>query len=115
MLERRWERRLLCADLVQIDWKSPDGAEGSGTALLEDISGAGACLQTDSPIPVNATVRVHHGRKTLDGKVSYCSYQEIGYFTGLTFDEKQRWSRRIFRPKHLIDPTKLDTARGAGS
>jgi len=108
MLERRWERRLLCADLVQIEWKDRAGKTRSLTALLEDISRSGACLQLDSPIPVKTLLHVRHGRKTLDGTVNYCTHKAIGYFVGVTFAEKQRWSQRVFRPKHLVDPAKLD-------
>jgi hypothetical protein len=108
MLERRWERRLLCADLVQVEWKDAAGETRSTTAILEDISRTGACLQTDVPMPVEALVRVRHGRKALEGTVSYCAYHDIGYFAGVTFTAKQRWSARVFRPKHLVDPAKLE-------
>ena len=115
MLERRWERRLLCADLVQIEWNDQAGETQAMTALLEDISRSGACLQTDSPVPVNARIRVHHGRKMLEATVSYCSYHEIGYFAGITFSPEQPWSERMFRPKHLVDLAKLEVGPEAGS
>ena len=108
MLERRWERRLLCADLIEIEWQDRTGKSCSTTAILEDISASGACLQADVPLPVEAVVRVRHGRKTLEGTVSYCAYHEIGYFAGVTFAAKQRWSQKLFRPKHLVDPAKLE-------
>src|ERR1035438_7345743 len=108
MLERRWERRLLCADLVQVEWRDQAGETRSTTAILEDISRTGACLQTDVPMPVEAWVHVRHGRKTLEGKVSYCAYHDIGYYAGVTFTEKQHWSQRLFRPKHMVDPAELE-------
>ena len=110
MLERRWERRLLCADLVEIEWQSAEGRCCRTTAILEDISPSGACLQADIPLPVETLIRVRHGRKTLKGTVSYCAYRDIGYFAGVTFTAKQKWSRRMFRPKHLVDPAKLKGA-----
>src|ERR1035438_4068150 len=103
MLERRWERRLLCADLVEVEWRDQAGKTRSATAILEDISRTGACLQTDVPIPVEELVQVRHGRKTLEGKVNYCVYHEIGYFAGVGFSANQHWSQRLFRPKHLVD------------
>jgi hypothetical protein len=115
MLERRWERRLLCADLVQIKWKNEAGEACDLTALLEDISPSGACLQTDSPIPVNTLLQLQHGRTRLKATVSYCAYREIGYFMGVTFTAKQRWSQRMFRPKHLVDPAKLNITTDASS
>ncbi len=108
MLERRWERRLLCADLVEVEWRDAAGENHHTTAILEDISRNGACLQTDLPMPVEEVVRVRHGRKTLEGRVSYCMYRDIGYFAGINFKGKQHWSRRLFRPKHLVDPAKLE-------
>jgi hypothetical protein len=108
MVERRLERRLLCADLVQVEWRDQAGKTRSTTAILEDISRTGACLQTDVPIPVEELVQVRHGRKTLEGKVNYCAYHEIGYFAGVGFSANQRWSQRVFRPKHLVDPTTLE-------
>ena len=113
MLERRWERRLLCADLVEVEWQDRAGRALSTTAILEDISPSGACLQTDDPVPAEALIRVRHGRKILEGKVSYCAYRDIGYFTGVNFTAKQKWSRRVFRPKHLVDPAKLEGAADA--
>ena len=109
MLERRWERRLLCADLVQVEWEDRTGRTCNTMAILEDISRSGACLQADVPVPVEAVVRVRHGRKTLEGTVSYCAYHEIGYFAGVTFTPNQRWSQRVFRPKHLVDPADLES------
>ena len=108
MQERRWERRLLCADLVQVKWRDQAGRTRSTTAILEDISRTGACLQSDVPIPAEALVQVTHGRKTLECKVSYCVYHEIGYFAGLIFTAKHHWSERMFRPKHLVDPATLE-------
>ena len=110
MLERRWERRLLCADLVQIEWHDDTGRMITTTALLEDISRSGACLQTDVPLPVEGLVQVIHGRKMLEGRVSYCAYRDIGYFAGINFTPNQRWSKKVFRPKHLTDPAELDVA-----
>jgi hypothetical protein len=108
MVERRWERRLLCADLVQIEWEDQAGVKQNATAILEDISHSGACLQADVPLPVESLVRVKHGKKTLKGQVSYCAYREIGYFMGVRFVENGKWTPRMFRPKHLVDPSELE-------
>ena len=108
MVERRIERRLLCADMVQVEWRHRTGDLCNTTAILENISRTGACLQTDVPIPVEELVQVRHGSKTLEGRVSYCTYQDIGYFTGISFTGKRHWSERFFRPKHLVDPAELE-------
>jgi hypothetical protein len=109
MLERRWERRLLCADLVQIEWTDSAGKTCNTTAILEDISRAGACLQADVPMPVNALVQIRRGKTLLEGTITYCAFRDIGYFAGLTFIDNQHWSQRMFRPKHLVDPVELET------
>jgi hypothetical protein len=108
MLERRLERRLLCADLVEVEWRDPGGRRCRTTAILEDIARTGACLQTDIPIPVKSLVQMKHGRKTLHGSITHCAYHDIGYFAGVTFTASEHWTQRMFRPKHLIDPAKLE-------
>src|SRR5260370_4926988 len=45
MLDRRVETRLLCADLVDAQWKDPTGRLRRSVPNLEDISLSGACLQ----------------------------------------------------------------------
>lgn len=118
MPERRLEGRLLCSEVLQVEWKDKSGWLRTCTALLEDISGTGACLQTDIPIPARAQVELRVQKATLVGEVRYCAFREIGYFVGLRFPDAQRWSRRLFRPKHLIDVQRLAVrqaaAKGAG-
>ena len=41
MIDRRVEHRLLCADLVDVQWKDPSGRVRHGVANLEDISISG--------------------------------------------------------------------------
>lgn len=103
MAERRWERRLLCADLVQVEWTDEAGNVQKTPAILEDIAPTGACLQTEVAVPVESLVHVHRGSKTLDGRVRYCGFRDIGYYVGLKFESAQKWSERFFRPKHLTD------------
>lgn len=110
MSERRLEPRLLCADLIQIEWKDGRGNQNKATAILEDIARSGACLQTDVPIPVATEIQLRRGSKILNGNVRYCNYREIGYFIGVNFDRRQKWSIRFFRPKHLMDPGVLKAA-----
>jgi hypothetical protein len=104
MVERRLEPRLLCADLIRIEWTDGRGRRHDAAAVLEDIARSGASLQTDIRVPVAADIKLHRGTKTLSGKVRYCAFREIGYFIGVNFDRHQKWSIRFFRPKHLTDP-----------
>lgn len=112
MQERRSEIRLLCADLVEVHWKDASGKNHKTSALLEDISVSGACLQMETPVPVGAKVcwsgppargAKAHRSKEFVGLVRYCEYQEIGYYLGVEFESTSKWSRRKYRPRHLLD------------
>jgi hypothetical protein len=54
MQERRSEVRMLCADMVDVSWKDSSGKTRRATALLEDISHSGACLQLETAVPLGA-------------------------------------------------------------
>jgi len=107
MQGRRFAVRMLCADVVEASWRDRDGSNRQATALLEDISRNGACLQFEQRVPLGAPMRVVCKRLELEGRVRYCVYRETGYFTDLEFDPGSHWSVRKFRPRHLLDPAKL--------
>ena len=107
MFDRRVEPRMLCADMVELQWRDKAGKTRRNMANLEDISLSGACLQVDEPIPLQAPVQINYPRGELSGKVRYCIFREIGYFLGIEFDPGVRWSARDFRPQHLLDPRRL--------
>jgi hypothetical protein len=107
MKERRAEPRLLCADLVEVEWRDKDGKARRAVANLEDISLSGACLQMEVAVPLHIEVRIRYGNGDLSGKVRYCVYREIGYYIGVQFEGGQKWSQRQFRPQHLFDPRRL--------
>lgn len=107
MRDRRLQPRLLCADLVDVEWRDEHGRPQQAIANLEDISLSGACLQLDEPIPLNTCVLIRHAKGLLAGDVRYCVYREIGYFLGIQFRRGSSWSRKQFRPQHLFDPRRL--------
>ena len=107
MQERRTEFRMLCADMLDVTWTDRAGRERQSTALLEDISPSGACLQFESPVPPETPIRLQCADRTLDGKVCYCVYREIGYFVGVEFMPGNRWSRRSYEPQHFLDLQQL--------
>jgi hypothetical protein len=107
MMDRRIEPRLLCADLVDVQWKDQTGRVRRSVANLEDISLSGACLQVDRPVPLGTPYRITYPNGVLVGKVKYCVFREIGYFLGIEFEAGSRWSRSDFRPQHLLDPRHL--------
>jgi hypothetical protein len=98
---------MLCADLVDVQWKDNKRRTRRGVANLEDISLSGACLQVDKPVPQGTELKMSYPNGELTGVVKYCVYREIGYFLGVEFGEGSRWSQRHFRPQHLLDPRRL--------
>jgi hypothetical protein len=107
MRERRSEVRMLCADLVAVRWKDRQGKTQETSALLEDISISGACLQTEIPVPVGVALQWRSPKAEFKGTVRYCQYREIGYFVGVEFDSSSKWSRKSFQPQHLLDLKRL--------
>jgi hypothetical protein len=110
--ERRSEIRLMCADMVQVHWKPPEGRSRRATALLEDISTSGACLQMESPIPLGSLIRWGSAGQHFEGVVRYCTYREIGYFVGVQFTEGTKWSKEDYQPQHLLDLERLKEQAG---
>jgi hypothetical protein len=98
---------MLCADLVDVQWKDPGGRTRRGVANLEDISLSGACLQVERPVPAGTNFRISYPNGELLGIVKYCVFREVGYFLGIEFEPGSRWSQRHFRPQHLLDPRRL--------
>ncbi|HVN03207.1 MAG TPA: PilZ domain-containing protein [Bryobacteraceae bacterium] len=105
MKERRAELRLWCSDLIQVRL---EGAQPEDLiANLEDISPSGARVQFEQPVPAGTAIVLKLGRRKLHGEVKYCTHNEIGYFAGVQFEPGNKWSREIYEPKHLLDPTQV--------
>jgi hypothetical protein len=108
MRERRSEMRIMCADMVEVRWRSPGSARFRRvTALLEDISTSGACLQMETAIPLGAEIRCQFAKQEFSGRARYCVYRQIGYFVGVQFEAGSRWSRSAYQPRHLLDLERL--------
>jgi PilZ domain len=107
MVDRRTEPRMLCADLVDVQWKDKTGRIRKSLAHLEDISLSGACIQVEVPVPIHTVIKIAYPKGGLLGTVRYCVYREIGYFLGIEFEAGSRWSQRQFKPQHLLDPRRL--------
>lgn len=107
MNDKRRDRRLLCAELVQVTFRSESGRQQRRVTNLEDISTTGLCLQSETRIPEETKVTVNYGGGELFGRVRYCVFREIGFLIGIEFDPGCRWSKNIFKPEHLLDPQGL--------
>jgi len=98
---------MLCADMVEVCWSDQGGRKKTATGLLEDICASGACIQMEAPVPAGTAIRWRSPAQEFNGKVRYCVYREIGYFVGVEFLADSRWSKKAFRPQHLLDLKKL--------
>jgi hypothetical protein len=115
MIERRTEPRMLCADLVDVRWRGKDQRLRRAVANLEDISLSGACLQLDEQVPLGTRITINYPKGEFTGTVRYCQFREIGYFIGIQFEPGSKWSSRVYKPLHLLDPRKLASSRPAKS
>src|ERR1700732_5195397 len=102
IMNRRSEVRMLCADMLEIGWKDGTGKVQGTTALLEDICASGACLQLEAPVPLGSEIHWESAKQQFNGYVRYCVYREIGYFVGVEFAPTSKWSKRTFKPQHLL-------------
>jgi hypothetical protein len=109
MIERRFENRFLCADLVKVEWltdENPGANFRTVEAVLEDISALGACVQVEELIPIGAAISISviSGETArFSGWVSYCVYRDYGYFVGVRFSNETQWSSGVFEPQHLTN------------
>jgi len=94
-----------CSDLIHVRL---EGAWPEDLiANLEDISPSGARVQFEQPVPAGTPIVLKLGRRKLRGEVRYCTHTEIGYFAGVQFAPGYKWSREIYEPKHMLDPTQV--------
>lgn len=104
MDDKRRETRLLCAELVQVNFRAESGRQQRCVANLEDICATGLCLQSETRIPDGTNLTVRYGNGELSGIVRYCVFRDIGFLIGVEFDAGCRWSETDFKPEHLLNP-----------
>jgi hypothetical protein len=105
--QRRRDKRLLCADLVELIWRDNKGRETRRIGNLDDICVNGVCLQLEMPLPVGTSIQMQCARGVFHGTVRYMLHREDSYVVGVEFDMGTRWSRKLFVPRHLLDPGTL--------
>jgi len=105
----------MCADMVDVHWKDESGAEQQASALLDDISISGACLNLDSPLPLGTDVVIRYRKGRFKGSVCYCFFREIGYYVGVHFRPASKWSPHEYRPRHLLDLKRLLLRKAAAT
>ncbi len=111
MADQRAETRYLCSDLVSLCWRDEAQGDCHGTVVLENISASGACVQSEISVPNNASVRLVCGKAEFHGRVRFCYWRDDGYFIGIAFDARSKWSQEKFKPEHLLDPSEVRPRR----
>ena len=81
---------MLCADILEISLEGSLGKNRRGTALLEDISSSGACLQQETAVPLGSEIGWEAPGQFFSGYVRYCVYREIGYFVGVELGKSSK-------------------------
>jgi hypothetical protein len=66
-------------------------------------------LQFEIAVPLGATLRWGSPKQEFTGEVCYCVFREIGYFVGVKFDARSKWSKKSYKPQHLLDLQRLMT------
>jgi hypothetical protein len=107
MQDQRKVGRMMCADMVEVRWEDEERQPRQALALLEDISEYGACLQLENAVPLGIKMEWDCPKQSFSGLVRYCVYQEIGFFVGVEFSDACRWSKKTFKPLHLLDLERL--------
>ncbi len=102
MEQKRREERSMCADLLQVRWKTESGALRSEYTTLEDISPMGACIQVEEPIAPGTLVTLIYPSGKFRGRAKYCLAQGQIYLVGIAFSRGSRWSRSQYKPSHLL-------------
>lgn len=97
----------MCAQLVRLRPSGKGASQKGVTAILEDISSGGACVQVEERVATGATVMLVIGRHRFPAAVRYCVFRDTGYFVGLQFDSGIHWSRETVAPEHLLDPREV--------
>jgi hypothetical protein len=102
MRVKRKEERNLCAELIEILWQDDQAVGHSEFVTLEDISRTGVSLGSEGPVPLQTRLTLKHPSGTYLGQVRYCRQDQAGYVIGVQLDQGSYWSRKQFRPDHLV-------------
>lgn len=113
MKERRSERRQLCSDLARISWTDTAGTEHVETAIIDDLSAQGACVQIECDVAPGTRVRLSFPARDYEAVVRHCAHQPpLGYIAGLQFPQGSDWPDNCYEMRHRFDPKWLERPDG---
>jgi hypothetical protein len=100
-------QRYLCSQLVALK----NNREESAVTIvvnLEEIWSNGAVLESEEPVEQGAMVEIRCGEAFFAGRIVQVEHHEVGWRLEMEFSPLTPWSPEHFRPKHLLDVSKLD-------
>ncbi|MCW5963022.1 MAG: hypothetical protein KIT83_03210 [Bryobacterales bacterium] len=95
--------RVLCSELIEIEWKGFDGSTETGVANLEEIWRSGATLDADRPLPEGNPLIIRRGATELNARVIYCQQNLTGFNVGVQFIGESEWGPSLFLPAHAVE------------
>ena len=108
MRKNLFQPRMLCSEIVHLHVKPRCGRAQQIDATVEEIWSSGALLQAEVQVPPSSELWfVGSGRKFRGKADSDAFVPELGHHIEMRFDSNSRWSRQIYRPKHLFNPSVL--------
>jgi hypothetical protein len=102
----RGYRRLLCSDLITVQWRNERGNLREEAAVLEDYSATGAGMYIATRIEPGVAITICTDWESFVGWVRRCVWRDNGYLLGIEFDEP-RPEEALFTPDHMLDPEDL--------
>ena len=82
-------------------------AQLSETALLEEIGADGALVAVETPYAPDSVVTMTADGLEIRSRVVECRARENDFCLDLRFDERVRWSPRLWQPDHLYRPASV--------
>lgn len=100
---RRSEKRLLCSDLIKVQWVDELGHRREEIVVLEGYSSSGASLLLGVPIAAGTLITLRGGAEAFRATVRHCAPTSNGYLAGVNFGEQSG----SYVPEHLLDTSRL--------
>ena len=96
------DEHFLCLDMLCVSWKRGSVQNLSECAIVMEIWGSGAILQTDGEIPKDVIVTLGAPSGPVLAKVSDCTQDDYGYLIEVTPETPERWFPHAYKPVHLM-------------
>jgi hypothetical protein len=92
----------LCLDMLCVSWVSASGRASSECAIVMEVWGSGAILQTEIAIPKDSNLTLAAPNGPVCAKVTACSRDDYGFLIQMNVDPSERWFPNSYCPADLI-------------